>query len=85
MLVGIGRVVLLGDVVAEDETGQSLEAVRMTARDVQRDRVVVPDVLGEDLARRAVEDDDASRATKACEEVVLPALVVVQPADNTGA
>ena len=36
----------------------------------------------ERLAALAVEHDDAHRALEADEEIVLPALVVVQPADH---
>ena len=82
MLVRVGRVVLLGDEVAEEAVGERLVAVRVAARDVDRDRVVVADVLGERLARLAVEHDDAHHALQADEEVVLAALVVVQPADH---
>ena len=85
MLVRIGRVVLLGDVVAEEEIGERLEAVRVVARDVDGDRVVVADVLGERLAGLAVEDDDARHALQADEEVVLAALVVVEAADHAAA
>src|SRR5215212_4918559 len=54
----------------------------MPARDVDRDRVVLADVLGEDVAALAVEHDHARRSLQAGEEVVLPALVVVQAADR---
>src|SRR5204863_8148162 len=46
------------------------------------DGVVVADVLAERLARLAVEDDDAHHALEADEEIVLPALVIVQAADH---
>ena len=85
VLVGIGRVVLLGHVVAEQDVRQRLEAVRVDAGDVDRGRVVVADVLGERLAGRPVEDDDAGRSLEADEEVVLAALVVVQAADHAPA
>ena len=45
VLVRVGRVVLLGDVVAEERLGERLEAVRVAARDVDGDRVLVADVL----------------------------------------
>ena len=51
LLVRGGRVVLLGHVVAEEEIGERLEAVRVVPRNVDRGRVVVADVLGEALAR----------------------------------
>ena len=82
LLVGGGRVVLLGDVVTEEQIGERLEAVRVQAGDVDRDRVVVADVLGEGLAGRSVEHDDARRSLQAGEEVVLAALVVVKAADD---
>ena len=82
MLVRVGRVVLLGHVVAEEAVGERLEAVRVVAGDVDGDRVVVADVLGERLAGLAVEDDDARHPLQAREEVVLAALVVVEAADH---
>ena len=82
VLVGIGGVVLLADVVEHQHVGQRLEAVREVAGDVDGREVVVADVLAERLARVAVERDDARTALKADEEVVLPALVVVQAADR---
>ena len=57
----------------------------VAAGDVERDRVLVADVLGERLARVAVEHDDAGHALQAGEEVVLAALVVVEPADHAAA
>ena len=45
VLVGIGRVVLLGHEVREERVGERLVAVRVDAGDVDRDRVVVADVL----------------------------------------
>ena len=78
MLVGIGRVVLLGDVVEHEDVRQRLEAVREVPRDVDGGKAVVTDVLGEGLARVTVECDDACLALEADEEVVLPALVVVK-------
>ena len=70
------------DVVTEEQVGERLEAVRVDAGDVDRDRVLVADVLSERLAGRAVEDDDARRSLEAREQVVLAALVVVQAADR---
>src|SRR5262249_42743851 len=43
------------------------------------------DVLGERLPARAVEHDDAHHALHADEQVVLPALVVVEAADDPAA
>src|SRR5712691_3863885 len=54
----------------------------MSAGNVQRDLVRVADVLRERLARVSVKDDDARCALQADEQVVLAALVVVQPADH---
>ena len=82
MLVGVGGVVLLGHVITEQDVRQRLEAVRVMTRDVQRDRVLVADVLRERLAGVAIEHDHARRPLQAHEEVVLAALVVVQPADD---
>ena len=59
MLVGIGRVVLLGDVVEHQDVGQGLETVREIAWDVDGSEVVFTDVLAEGLTRVAVERDDA--------------------------
>src|SRR4051812_2868433 len=53
------------------------------ARYVDRNRVVVAHVLGEDLAGLAVEDDDAHHAGDTDEEIVLAALVIVQAADDS--
>src|SRR5262249_13208523 len=66
----------------EEAVGEGLVAVGETARDVDRDRVLVADVLGERLTALAIEDDDANRSLEADEEVVLPALVVVEAADH---
>src|SRR5207244_7406641 len=52
------------------------------AGNVDGDRIVVADVLGERLAALEVEDDDPSRALDADEEVVLAPLVVVETADH---
>ena len=54
-LVGLRRVVLAGDVVAEQQIGERLEAVRERPRDPDRNGVVGADVLGEGLPRLAVE------------------------------
>ena len=59
-----------------------LEAVRVVAGNVDRDRIVVPDVLGEGLARLPVEHDDSRRSPETCEEIVLPPLVEVQTPDD---
>ena len=82
MLVRIVGVVLLGHVVAEQEIGERLEAVCVAAGNVERDRVLVADVLAERLTRVAVEDDDPGRPLQAGEEVVLAAEVVVEPANH---
>src|SRR3954465_4150893 len=82
VLVGIVRVVLLGDVVEHQHVGPARRSVREIARHVDRSEVAVPDVLGEGLARLTVERHDASLALQAHEEVVLPALVVMQPANR---
>ena len=50
VLVGVGRVVLLGHEVTEEAVGERLVAVRVRAGDVERDGVVLADVLGERLA-----------------------------------
>ena len=76
------RVVLLRHVVGEEDVGQRLEPVRVASRDVERDGIVVADVLGERLAAASVEDDDPGLAGDAVEEVVLAALVVVEAADH---
>ncbi len=82
MLVRVVRVVLLRHVVREEHVGQRLEPVRVASRDVERDGIVVADVLGERLAAVAVEDDDTGLAGDAVEEIVLAALVVVEAADH---
>ena len=82
LLVGIGRVVLLGHVIDEQQIGQRLEAVGVASRDVQRHGVVVADVLGERRAGEAVEHDDAGRPLQAGEEVVLATLVEVKAPDD---
>src|SRR6476619_5387426 len=84
VLVRVGWVVLLGHVVDEEQVGERLEAVRVAAGDVQRNGVLVADVLRERLARLAVEDDDAGHALEAAEEIVLATLVVVEAADHAG-
>ena len=70
-----------GDVVAEQESVSASKPCAC-APGPDRDRVVVADVARERLARLAVEDDDAGRPLRQHEEVVLAALVVVQPADH---
>ena len=82
MLVRVGRVVLLGHVVTEEEIGQGLEAVGVMPRDVDRDQVVVADVLRESVAALAIEHDDSSHALEAGEEVVLAPFVIVQTPDH---
>ena len=82
LLVRIRRVVLLRHVVTEEEIGERLEAVGVPSRDVDRDRILVTDVLGERLAALAVEHDDACRPLQADEQVVLAALVVVEAANH---
>ena len=82
MLVRTFAVVLLGDEVREQAVRQCLVPVRVDSRDVDRDGILVTDVLGERLAGRAIEDDDADHPGQAEEYVVLPALVEMQPADD---
>ena len=82
MLVGVGCVVLLGEEVAEEDVGQRLVTVRMQTRHVDRDGVVVTDVLGERLPGRQVQDDDAHHSRETDEDVVLAELVVVEPAHD---
>ncbi len=82
LLVRVRGVVLLGDVVTEEEIGQRLEAVRVAAGDVDRDRVVVADVLGVRLAALPVEHDDARHPLQADEEVILAALVVMETPED---
>ena len=84
MLVGIGRVVLLGDVVTEDQIGQRLEAVGVAAGNVDRDGIVVADVLAEDFPAHAVEHNHPRRPVETDEEVVLAALVEVQAPNRPG-
>ena len=55
-----------------------LEAVSVTARDIDGDGIVVTDVLRERLSALAVEDDDAGRALQARKQVVLASLVIVE-------
>src|SRR2546421_9685761 len=52
---------------------------------VDRDWIVVADVLGERLAALAVQHDDTHCSPQTDEEIVLAALVVVQPADHAAA
>src|SRR5262249_28012987 len=54
---------------------------------VDRDRILVADVLVKRLAGRAVEHDDANHSGEAEEEIVLAALVVVEATNDaaTGA
>ena len=85
VLVRIGRVVLLRDEIGEEGVRQRLVAVGVDAGDVDRDRVLVADVLGERLAGGAVEHDDAHHPLEADEEVVLAALVIVEAADHAAA
>src|SRR5512133_509027 len=82
LFIRIGGVVLLGDEVREERVGECFVAVRMDARHVDRNRVVVADVLRERLAGRPVENDDAHHSREADEEVVLAPLVIVEPADD---
>ena len=55
VLVGRRRIVLLGDVVQKQAVRQRLVPVRERAGDVDRDRIVVADVLRERLAALTVE------------------------------
>ena len=83
MLVGVGRVVLLGDVVEHQDVGERLEAVCEISRDVHGGEVAVADVLAERLAGLAVERDDARTSLQANEQVVLATLVVVEASDRS--
>jgi hypothetical protein len=85
VLVRVIRVVLLGHVVEEQAVRERLVAVRMDPGDVDRDRVLLADVLGERLACLQVEHDDAHHALDAGEEIVLAALVVVETPDHASA
>ena len=58
VLVRVRRVVFLGDEIREQAVGERLVAVRVDARDVDGDRIVVSDVLAERLPRLAIECDD---------------------------
>src|SRR5512132_384544 len=82
VLVGGGRIVLLGHVVAEEHVRERLVAVSVAARNVHRDRVLLADVLAEGLARLPVQYNHAGHALHTDEQVVLAALVVVQRADH---
>src|SRR3954453_11126741 len=82
MLVRVGGVVLLGHEVTEETIGERLVAVRVPAGHVDRNGVLVADVLGERRAGLAVEDHDPHHSLQAEEEIVLPALVEVQGADR---
>ena len=77
--MGVG---LLGGEMQEEAGGEGRVAVGVRAGNVDRKGVVVADVLGEDLAALAVEHDDANHPLETDEEIVLAALVVMQPADN---
>ena len=85
MLVGIRGVVLLRDEIREEGVGQRLVAVGVDAGHVDRDRILVADVLAERHAGRAVEDDHSHRPLEADEEVVLTPLVVVEAANHATA
>ena len=82
MLVWIGRVVLLGHVVTEEEIGQRLEAMGVMPRDVDRHQIVVADVFREGLAGLAIEHHHAGSPLQAGEEIVLAPFVIVQAADH---
>src|SRR5438874_3242784 len=85
VLVRPSGVVLLRDEIGEERVDERLVAVRVDARHVDGDGVVVADVLRERLSGAAVEDDDPHGAGEAGEDVVLPALVEVQTADHAPA
>src|SRR5581483_6271387 len=80
-----GGVVLLRHEVREERVRQRLVAVRVDAGDIDRGGIRVADVLGEGLAGRAVENDDAHGPGEADEEIVLAALVVMEPANDAPA
>ena len=61
VLVGLVGVELDSHVVAEEDVRERLEAVRVVPRDVDRDGIVLTDVLDERVARLPIEDDDAGR------------------------
>ena len=85
MLVGLRRVVLDRDVVAEEDVRERFEAVRVVPGDVDGDGILLADVLRERVAARAVEHHDPGGPAEAREEVVLPALVVVEAAEHARA
>ena len=83
MLVGVGRVVLLGHVIEHQDIRQRLEAVRQVAGHIDGREVVHADVLAERLAGVPVEGDHACLALQTDEEIVLAALVIVQAANRS--
>jgi len=82
MLVGIGWVVLLCDVVAEEKIGERFESVGVATRNPNRHWVVVADVDREGLSALAIEHYDPSNALEAREQVVLTALMKMEPTDH---
>src|SRR2546423_14754751 len=81
VLVGVGRVVLLGHEISEQGVDERLVAVCVDAWQVDRDGVDVTDVLAERLARRPVVDDYAHRAGEAYDGAVMSVFGVVKPAE----
>src|SRR5437899_11983419 len=84
VLVRVGRVVLGGDVVAEEDFRQGLVPVCVPTGYVDGDRVLVADVLREDRPGLTIEDDHPGGPAQAREEIVLTSLVVVEAADHSG-
>ena len=82
MLVGIGPVVFLGDVVAKEKISERFESVGMASRNPNRHRIVVPNVDREGLSALAIEHHNPSDALQTSEEVVLAALVKMEPTDH---
>ncbi len=82
MLVGIGRVIFLGDVVAKEKIRERLESVGVATRNPNRHRIVVANVDRERLSALAIKHHNPSNAAEAREQVVLTALVKMEPADH---
>ena len=78
VLIWLGRVIFIGDVVAEDDIRERLEPMCMAARNIDSEGVLFPDVLAEDVTGLAVQDDDARHAGETSEEIILASLVVME-------